>query len=80
MAYFAGPGTPFCILNHPFLLDTLTYTYIHAEIGLDVTIFTGRIVNSHIKPGDPVYSFPYFADFEIDISVFTAFLDDWLSS
>jgi Glycosyltransferase 61 len=76
--FFAMPGTKLCILNHPFTHDTLTYTYLLQELGVDVTIFTGPSLRLNAGPGWPNYGHQQYADYEIDEIELAAFLDAWL--
>jgi Glycosyltransferase 61 len=73
LAFFARPGTRLCMLRDSgdVLSAQADMTGIFAEVGLDVTVFTGRIVRC-----DPV---EHNSDFAIDEAAFCHFLDVWLS-
>jgi hypothetical protein len=80
LTFFSRPGTKQCILNHPFTLDVLNFTYLVEQIGVDVTLFTGPALKLNNEPGYPTYGFVHYADYEIDEEHFASFLEEWLDA
>ncbi len=76
--FFARAGTRLCVLNHPYVLDLMTGTYLWERAGEDVTVFTGSAIRLNDEPEYPTLGFRQYADFEIDPHAFAEFLDAWL--
>jgi hypothetical protein len=70
LCFFNRPGTRLCILNHTHTEGLPTLTGLLSEIGLDVTVMTGPIVQQ-------VESHLHFSDYEIDVDQFRSFLAEW---
>jgi hypothetical protein len=75
LTLFSPPGTKLCILSHPFPLLWTAYSSMVEEI--DMTIFTGDVVNANDTPGYPNFGYEHHADYRIDLGRFGSFLDTW---
>lgn len=70
LALFAGPGTRFCLLNHPFFENVPSYTAIIEALGIDTWALVGECVRLH-----PAY--PRFSDYRIEAGQIEALLQAW---
>jgi capsular polysaccharide biosynthesis protein len=70
LSYLAQPGTKLCVLNSEYTLAATTWTCLLQELGIDVSILTGPIVQQH--------EVPHFVDYSILPRTFEEFLDSWL--
>jgi hypothetical protein len=70
LSYLARPGTKLCVLNSEYTLAATTWTCLLQELGIDVSILTGPIVQQH--------EVPHFVDYSIPERTFGEFLDSWL--
>jgi len=72
LAFFARAGTRMCVLSPPYTLGLVDINGILAGVGVDLTIFTGReFPNEEFSP--------FWYDYEIHPTRFSAFLGDWLA-
>jgi capsular polysaccharide biosynthesis protein len=70
LSCLARPGTKLCILNSENTLRATTYTCLLQELGIDVSILTGPVVQEH--------EIPHHVDYSIPAKTFREFLDSWL--
>jgi glycosyl transferase family 61 len=70
LGFFASPGTKLCILSSPHMFYSTSYTCLLEELGVDVTILTGPVVQER-----PPY--PHFGDYSVPEDTFRTFLEEW---
>jgi capsular polysaccharide biosynthesis protein len=70
LSYLARPGAKLCILNSEKTFRATTWTCLLEEIGIDVSIVTGPVVQKH--------EIPHHADYSISVKTFSEYLDSWL--
>ena len=70
LSYLARPGAKLCILNSENTLRATTFTCLLQELGIDVSILTGPVVQEH--------EIPHHVDYSIPAKTFREFLDSWL--
>lgn len=78
LSLFARPGAKLCNLCHPFMAGPAVRNGVAVEMGVEVTVVNGPVVNPHDEPGYPNFGIQHFADYQINAAKFTNFIERWL--